>query len=135
MAWSDPFTKKELRYIEEHYSQMTAAEIAEKLGRSRSGIKKKIREMGLTKSASCARVVSPEAIESAEDDGNENDRLSALTTLSNILRNAIAEANPSQLPKLSAEYREVLAEIDALNGGGGGDSVSELLDLAQLRTS
>lgn len=138
MAFSKPFSDEEIEYIKLKYGVLSSAEIAEKLDRSQRGVNNKIKELGLSDArlASCARVkgasIEPPGIE-------ECGRLGALVELRDMIRAEVILAEGQTKAKLSQEYREILAEIDALENPVGGDQeddeFGDILCTIGLRTS
>lgn len=159
MSWSKPFTEVELAYIEKAWPKVGCAAIARKLGRSTRGVEKKVSQMGLRERRAQARAgaaarAEPSHADPPEDapspapapDGGRQDEmqdeLRDLRELKRILRRTLKDdIDPKSIPKLSAEYREVLKRIDELEGGGdgggtvAGDGPGSLLVSIPLRTA
>ena len=145
MGWAKPFDDKEIAFVKEKYPRMSAAEIAEKLGRSRRGVENLVKRLGLTASCAPARVRvvplpnKPAGRASSEADGQ--DELSDLRELRSILKHSLSDAGSKELPKLSAEYREVLARISELerkgkgSGSAKGGADGSIKAFSGLRTS
>ena len=111
MAWSKPFTDEEKETIRELRSQLTPAEIAKRLGRSRRGVETVISK--LDDGAPHARAwCQPEEDES-------RGAVSDLRALARRLEAAMETAGPGSLPRLAREYRETVMQIEALEGASG----------------
>ena len=120
MGWSKPFTEDELAFIEASYPQLGSAEIARRLGRSRRGVDNKVRQLGLAERRARAREAAEvPPLPRRDPTRSEQDTLADLYELKGILRSAlVADIDPRNIPKISAEYRQVLSEIDAIENGG-----------------
>lgn len=127
MAWSKPFDEVEITYVEANYPAMTCARIATKLGRSERGVQNLVARLGLRgKGASCACAMdgpsagAPDA-GTPEVDGGPQDELEELREIKQVLKHALRhDADPRDIPKLSAELREVIKRISDLEGGEDG---------------
>lgn len=126
MAWSRPFTEVEEVFVREKWGQLTATDIAEKLGRSRRGVETLAKRLGLA--APCARVnagvpqePAAPAAEAACDE-EETDKLEDLRWLRRQLRRQLIDAGPQTAPRLASEFRETLDAIERAEvGDGDGD--------------
>lgn len=129
MAWNKPFDDKEIAYVEKHYPRFSCAEIARKLGRSQRGVEKLVKRIGLDERRACACAREEPGGEGpvqggqeCPEDGSMQDELGEMRELKKILKHALHEGvDPRSMPKLSAEYREVLKRISELEGEGEGD--------------
>ena len=138
MGWSKPFTADELSYIEATYSQLGAAEVARRLGRSRRGVENRVKQLGLEAPRARDRAAAPRAPARAG-----GDRHDALVELRDLLRaNLVGDRVASKdIAKISAEYRAVLADIDALEDGDGGSGavdvggIDGIIGVVPLRTA
>lgn len=99
----------------------------------------KIKQLGLTARRAHARETEPVAAGSGDAAGG---RLADLRELRGILRTALeCDMAARDIAKVSAEYRAVLAEIDQLEGGDGGNSavgdqgIDGLIGLVSLRAT
>lgn len=136
MAWAKPFTAEEKEYIETVFPQMGATEIAKKLGRSRAGVNNQIKALGLrARRTPCAPAPTGAP---AREEGDGQDTLSLLRSLREVQWRALMDAEPRNLPSISAEYRATLAEIARLEGEDetgkeGGDPLDALIGIIGLR--
>lgn len=128
MAWSKPFTEEEDEYIRTVFPQMRTGAIAMKLGRSPSGVRNRIAALGLRSEAATMR--AREMVAEEDRRGGAQDTLSMLRELRGVLRQALMDAEPRNIPSISAEYRETLDAIERIeNGveGGEGGGLAELI--------
>lgn len=116
MTWNKAFTPEEDEYLATVWPQMGPTEIAEKLGRSRTGVSHRITKLGLRDRPCLTRAREEHPPES--DGQSLRERLEALR---GIVYGALLDARASDIAKLSAEYREIIAALDALEGGGQAD--------------
>ena len=119
MTWSKPLDDIELAYIEKAWPQRSCTEIAEKLGRSKRAVENAVNRLGLREPRARAR--EAHAPRGAPDACGEEDQdeLDELRELKRTLKHSMNDAGPAAMPRLSAEYREVLARISELEGGAG----------------
>lgn len=122
---ADAFKPAELEFIKAVYPQMGPTEIAEKLGRSKSAVKARIKRLGLQGAEAC-NDPPPGTVES--DSASGQDRLSLLREQRGVLRNALLAASPKEIPAVSKEYRETCAEIDRLEGGDGESATAKAIN-------
>lgn len=109
MAWSKPLDDDEIEFIKTSWPQLSAPEIARRMGRSRRTVDRHLEALGLKARQAPANV--GRARVGAEAGG----RLAELYELKSILRATLTgDVDPRSIAKVSSEYREVLAEIDAL---------------------
>lgn len=132
MAWSKPFTQEEDEYIESVFPQMRTGAIAAKLGRSASGVRSRIAALGLRQEPAMmrARARAREEERAGGTGEDPQDTLAALRELRGVLRCALMDAEPRNIPSISAEYRETLDAIERIeNGGenGEGGGLAELI--------
>ena len=130
MAWSKPFTEIEIAYIEKAWPKLSCAAIARKLGRSQRGVENQVNRLGLRDGAapradarSGGETRAREDAPPARDADEAQDELADLRELKRRLRRMIKDdIDPRAMPKLSAEYRDVMKRIDELERGGDGRS-------------
>lgn len=125
MAWSKPIGEVELAYIEKEWPRLSCAEIARKLGRSTRGVENAVNRLGLRE----RRAPAPARATPADDNPAPSeplDEAAELRVLKKMLKAAMREAGPQSMPKLSAEYREVIRRIGEVEGDSGGKQSSEL---------
>jgi len=124
VTWHKPFSEIEVEYIERHYPKMGCADIAAKLGRSEQGVRNVVNRLGLSQPHACveeAPCARPKVAAGQEEESQ--DELAELRQLKRALKRSMREdAGPQTLPKLSAEFREVVRRISELEGGDGGKS-------------
>ena len=131
MAWSKPFTADEIAAIEGMYPQLGAAEIAEKLGRSRRGVENVIKRI---------EKAAPHTRASCRPDEADGGALDKLRDTAGVLRAAMADAGPRDIAKLAHEYREYVLEIDRLERAEDGEErdgegFDQLLGVISLRAT
>lgn len=130
MSWSKAMSEAEIDFIRNSYKSMSAKKIAKKLNRSERVVYnyvKKFRDEEKS-GAPRARVVQ---------DSQEFDALGDLMSLRDVLRRAMLTCEERNLPKITAEYREVIKSIEELNGGAGDDDdeLSRLICSIDVRTT
>lgn len=129
MSWSKAMSEAEIDFIRNSYKSMSAKKIAKKLNRSERVVYnyvKKFRDEEKS-GAPRARVVQ---------ESQEFDALGDLMSLRDVLRRAMLTCEERNLPKITAEYREVIKSIEELNGGAGDDDdeLSRLICSIDVRT-
>lgn len=112
MGKADRFSDMELEYIRAVYPQVGPTEIARKLGRSKSAVKARIKQMGLGGAQACN--VDPEPRPNEGSEGAGQDTLGRLLELRGILRRQLADAPPNAVAAICREYRATMAEIERL---------------------
>lgn len=137
MGWSKPFDEVETEYIENHYPTLSCATIAAKLGRSERGVRNAVKRLGLAeprppapaRSNEDARACAGDAPVGGDPGGGcggcepSQDELAELREIKRVLKRALrSEIDPKDMPKLSAELREVIRRISELEGDGDGGS-------------
>lgn len=134
MAWSKPFTEEEDEYIRTVFPQMRTGAIAQKLGRSPSGVRARIAALGLREEAAIlrTRACAHEGEPAKQAQDGTQDTLSMLRELRGVLRCALMDAEPRNIPSISAEYRETLEAIEKIENGGEGGEGGEGGGLAEL---
>ena len=108
MGKADRMTECELEYIRAVYPKVGPTEIARRLGRSRSAVKSRIRQMGLRKPDDRQPVVT------SASESESPDTYDRLVELRNYLKNSLVDAPSNCIASLSKEYRAVLHDIEAL---------------------
>ena len=129
MGWSKPFTTAEIAYIENNYPVMSCASIADDLGRSERGVRNVVKRLNLTESHARANSVpsAPPTIacENEPETEEKQDELSELRAIKRVLKRALRnDAKPSDMPKISAELREVVRRISEIEEGEDGSGGS-----------
>lgn len=113
MSWSKPFTEDEITFVRESFGQLSPAEMAQRLGRSKRGVNNLISRLGLRASQKAEEPAPAPPRQAAS-----GSQLDALLELRDILRLALLDAGPQSIPKVAREYRETLDEIERLRDGG-----------------
>lgn len=118
MGYKNRLTEVELGFIENSFPRLSCAEIAKKLGRTTRCVEKAVNRMGLRSGdANTARAFGADAF--APPDDAPQDELAELRDIKRTLKRALREdAVSKDMPKLSAELREVIKRISYLEGGG-----------------
>lgn len=133
MGWSKPFDEIEIAYIKESWPRLSSEEIGRKLGRSKRGVNKVISRLGLRER--CVPTRAPEEDARATEGAPpaapppmpapgeaEQDELAELREIKRVLKRTLRDdISPKDMPKLSAELREVIRRISELEGGADGD--------------
>ena len=119
-AW----TAKEREFVRNAYPALGPAAIAKKLGRSRSGVCKLIKEL-----KECGAIKSTDAAHAPPrdfEDGRQ-DTLGRLRWVRSLLERQLYDAEPTAAARLAKEYRDTLEAIDRLeqDGGGGDDLIGQ----------
>lgn len=115
-------------YIRAHAADMSQAEIARECGISATTVSRYLKRVGLA-GESVARGAPEPALRNGREGDSGDDRLDRLTELRDRLYAAMEDARISDLPRLSAEYRNVLDQIERIQraeGGGGDDAFDEI---------
>lgn len=118
MAANKPITDEEREFIRAMFPQMSVAKIAEKLGRSRTGVNDVVRKENLREK--CARPPVKSNAKRESPDGP----LERLEELRDMLRAALGSAEPKEMPSLAREYRATMDAIEKFEGGGGDDAAA-----------
>lgn len=111
MAAKGPVTEMEREYIRSKFPQLSVAQIAKNLGRSRSAVNKVVKTEALRSAP-----VREECPEPAEKDGEPPDTVSRLKELRDLLRDALRVAQPRETAALAREYRATCEAIDRMEG-------------------
>lgn len=149
MAFRRPYTQREMDYIRDHWQTSTAGEIARELGRSTSGIYKKINDMRLRQGPSRK---APPPMESGVEkahpmEGGEGAGVAPfhrgpmsdaerLCGLRDLIWRSMLDASPQDVARLAPEYRKTIADIgrawrDGADGGekDGDGGLADVLSL------
>jgi hypothetical protein len=126
MTWSKPFTDAEIAYVEREFPKKSCATIASKLGRSKRGVEKLVNRLGLREPCAPPPARSKEDAHAREaacpppaGEGPQ-DELSELRDIKRVLKRTLRDdIDPRDMPKISAELREVIKRISELEEGGG----------------
>lgn len=122
MGKSNKLTDLERDYIAAVYPQLTAKEIAQKLGRTERTVYKVIAES--------------KPLNEKPPGKPPDDSMSRLVELRETLRSALLDAKPASIAPLAREYRATLQEIERREGGADdGQDVLGDLAAALLRKS
>ena len=127
MGRQNKLTEVELSFIENSFPQLSCAEIAKKMNRTKRCVEKAVNRLGLREAG--ANTAPARAREDGGCDGPDGfqDELSDLKEVRKALRRSIKQdAGPQTLPKLSAELREVLKRISEIEEGGADGSGGSL---------
>lgn len=136
-AWS----AKEREFVKNAYPALGPAAIAKKLGRSRSGVCKLIKELkecGAIKSTEATRERAPAMAESApprDSEDGKQDTLGRLRWVRSLLEKQLYDAEPASAARLAKEYRDTIEAIDRLekDGGGENDIIGQFADVLAQR--
>ena len=132
MAWSKPIAVDEEQFIREACGQLSAVDMAARLGRSRSAIYATMKRLGLRPPRARAEEDAHDVQELVNEPRRApaDNQLDALLELRDILRLALLDAGPQSIPKVAREYRETLDEIERLRDGGdsGADRGEDAFD-------
>ena len=111
-----PFTKKEDEYIRAQYRKFSLQEIADTLGRSKSGIQGRVNALGLRDTSNEARMSFDEIKESVDLNDRDSDTLKRLIELRDLLHKTMfAKDMPkTAIPRMASEYRATLSAIHEL---------------------
>ena len=106
--------------------------MARKLGRSKSGVCKLIREMKksgeIVEAGSTERATEEPPPGTLDEGSGTQDTLGRLRRLRDHLERQLYDAQPAQVRGISAEYRATLEAIDRLENTEGGDDGDDVLD-------
>lgn len=135
MTWSKPLTGEEVEFIRQTYQQLGPTACARKLGRSKSVVKARAKEMGLTgRRPPRARVAAAADPRPDEPDGARQDTLGRLREARDLLKREMLEVDPRNVAAIVKEYRACCMQVEeleagAVGGGGGGlaDALREAL--------
>ncbi len=127
MTWSKPLTNDEVEFIRTTYAELGPTECAKRLGRSKSVVKSRAKEMGLTnlEAVTPARVTA----EPPSDAGGRQDTLARLREARDVLHLQMLGADPKNVAGIVREYRATCREIEEMEGGeaDGGSSLAGAL--------
>ena len=130
------FSAAEREFIRNSYPCLSSRMIAKKLGRSRTGVDKIIRQM-VESGEIAERVATKTAPEEAPQsppadaaDGRQ-DTLGRLRWVRSLLERQLYDAEPTTAARLAKEYRDTIDAIDKLEregGEDGNDIIGQLAD-------
>lgn len=120
MPSKGPVTEIEREYVRAKFPQMSVAEIARRMGRSRACVNGVVRREGLREP--CKRKPADPASEGAAP----QDPLSRLKELRDMLRKSLKEASPKEMASLAREYRATVEAIGKMEGGDDDEAACAL---------
>lgn len=120
MAPKGPVTEMERDYVRARFAQMSVAEIARNMGRSRACVYSIADREGLREK--CKR----ETVESGSPAVAPDGTLARLKELRDMLRKALEGAEPREMPALAREYRATVEAIEKMEGGADDDAANAL---------
>ena len=134
------FSAKEREFVANAYPALGPAAIAKKLGRSRSGVCKLIKELkerGEIESTNAPRNDAPVDFSQAPPhdapDGRQ-DTLGRLKWVRSLIERQLWEAEGASAARLAKEYRDTLEAIERMEGDGGdGDALGAFADAIAKR--
>lgn len=128
------FTREEREFVKTWYPKLGPRVLAEKMGRSKSGVCNliaKMKESGEIPSQGYTdRPTSDVGTGSYDEADGRQDTMGRLVRLRAILERTLLDADPPQVPRISSEYRAVVEEIARLENERGGDGADVLDQLA-----
>lgn len=128
------FSREEREFVKTWYPKYGPRILAEKMGRSKSGVCSLIARMkvsGELAQEGCApRAASDIGTDRYDEADGGQDTMGRLVRLRAILERTLLDAEPGQVARLSAEYRACIDEIDRLKKQDGGDGPDVLDQLA-----
>lgn len=128
MGKQNRLTEVELGFIEHSFPRLSCAEIAKKLGRTTRCVEKAVRRLGLRSEG--ANIARPRDEDQVSCEGAQ-DELAELREIKRTLKRALREdALAKDMPKLSAELREVIKRISEIEEGDGDGSSGSLAGCA-----
>lgn len=134
------FSESEKEFIRNSYLCLSSRTIAKKLGRSRTGVDKIIRQMVECgemppKAATETRADSVPGSPPADSADGHQDTLGRLRWVRGILERQLYDAEPTTAARLAKEYRDTIAAIERLeqDGGGGDDIIGQFADVLAQR--
>ena len=129
MAWGKAFTDAEIAYVEKHFPKKSCATIAAKLGRSTRGVQLLVKRLGLREPQAGAPArnhgdaPAPARYAEAAAEEGPQDELAELRSIKRVLKRTLRDdIDPRDVPKISAELREVIKRISEIEEGGGDGS-------------
>lgn len=134
------FSAAEKEFIKNSYQCLSSRAISKKLGRSRTGVDKIIRQMieageltpkVVTETSTADVPVSPPR---DSGDGKQN-TLGRLRWVRSLLERQLYDAEPTTAARLAKEYRDTLEAIERLEqeGGGENDVIVQFADVLAKR--
>lgn len=120
MRSKGPVTEMERDYVRSKFPQMSVAEIANSMGRSRACVNNIVKKEGLRE----GRTRSPSTgnAPAAPADGT----LGRLKELREMLRSSLAVAQPREIAGIAREYRATVEAIERMEGGSDDEAASAL---------
>lgn len=125
MPTKGPVTEVERDYVRSKFPQLSVADIAKNMGRSRACVNNIVNSEGLRE-----RCKRPPSIE-YDGDGMPDDPLSSLKELLGVLESSLAAASPRDVAALAREYRATVESIERMEGGSNDEAVSALDTVAK----
>lgn len=122
---SGPVTEIEREYVRSKFPQMSVAEIAKNLGRSRVCINNIVKKEELRES--CKQDTFTTTVYTEVPDGT----LRRLKELRDMLRGSLLKAAPKEMPGIAREYRTTVELIERMEGGCEDQTESALDTIAQ----
>lgn len=120
MRSKGPITEMERDYVRSKFPQLSVADIAENMGRSRACVNGIVKKEGLREK--CKRETS-----TGEAGGTvADDPLSRLKELRGMLKSSLAVAAPREMAGLAREYRATVEAIERMEGGSDDEAASAL---------
>lgn len=120
MRSKGPVTEMERDYVRSKFPQLSVADIAKNMGRSRACVNNIVKGEGLRE-----RCKRPQSTEGGGD-GMLEDPLSSLKELRGVLRSSLAAASPKDVAALAREYRATVEAIERMEGGSDDEAASAL---------
>lgn len=124
-AASGPVTDLEREYVRSKFPQMSVAEIAKNLDRSRVCINNIVKKEGLRESCKQDTFTTTVYTEVPES------TLTRLRELRDMLRESLLKAAPKEMPGIAREYRATVELIERMEGGCEDNAESALDTIAQ----
>ncbi len=121
------FSDAEREFIKNAYPALSSRAMAKKLGRSRTGVDKVIKQMvqggeiEQRVATEQPRDTVPDSPPADSAEGHQ-DTLGRLRWVRRILERQLYDAEPTTAARLAKEYRDTVQEIDRLEREGGGDN-------------
>lgn len=110
MSSKGPVTEIEREYVRSKFPQLSVAEIAANMGRSRACVNNVVSKEGLREKCKQRVSLDGRAIDAPEDP------LSRLKELRDLLRDSLNVASPKEMAGLAREYRATVDTIERMEG-------------------
>ena len=128
MAWNKPFSDMEIAYVEKVFPKKSCATIAAKLGRSERGVRDLVKRLGLREPCAAPRACDGTPSGGAADGPPDappgegpQDELAELREIKRVLKRTLKDdIDPKDMPRISAELREVIRRISEIEEGEDG---------------